>query len=162
MSLSVLRFHVADGMWVSASQPALLPWYICMYCGRTVLFYLTFLRPCRLLSLPPLSPFFSPSTLRLCSREEERQVGVQEGRGREWEDDKMGRWEFLHHHAGRLGFDVLLPVSVFSCVALPCLQWHIVRAAFWTVGVYTDISVTVRYRAVCGDSFFCDSASRLT
>lgn len=95
MLLSVLRFHVADGLWVSASQPARLPLYICMYCGRTVLFYLTFLPPCRLLCLPPLSPIFSPSLLRLCSSEEERQVGVQEGRGREWEDDKMGRWEFF-------------------------------------------------------------------
>lgn len=125
------RFHVADGMWVSASQPALLPLYKCMCCGRLVLFTCLSSRPAAL-AVSLLCPCsFLPLHL-LCSREEEHRVGVEEGRGREWEDDKMGRWGFLHRHAGRLGFDVLLPVSIFICMVPPCLQWHIVRAAFCT------------------------------
>lgn len=129
------------GVSISACTVAFIYMHVLWAFGP---FYLPFLPPSRFLCLPPQSPFLSPSVLGLCSREEEHQVGVQEGRGREWEDDKMGRWGFLHRHAGRLGFDVLLPVSIFICMVLPCLQWHIVRAAFRTVGVFTDISITVR------------------
>lgn len=147
-------------MWVSTSQPALLPLYICMYCGRLVLFTCLSSRPSAF-SVSLLCPRpFSPSMLLPCSRALERQVGVQEGRGREWEDDKMGRWEFLHRHAGRLGFDVLSPVSVFFCGALPCLQWHIVRAAFWAVGVYADISVTARSFIGADPGWHTDSRAR--
>lgn len=155
-TFSCSRWDVGVSIW--AYFVAFIYMHVLWACGP---FYLPFLPPCRHLCLPPLSPFFSPSVLQLCSREEERQVGVQEGRGREWEDDKTGRWEFLHRHAGRLGFDVLLPVSVFFCGVLPCLQWHIVRAAFWTVGVYTDISIAARsfIGTVCERCFFFFSDS---
>lgn len=71
---------------------------------------------------PPSVPVpFSLYRRRRWSREDEHQVGVQEGRGSEWEDVQMGRWGFCMAMQVVWGVDVPLPVSVFICMALPCL-----------------------------------------